>query len=336
MAVNAGRILALVAGAALAVTTAGLGNAPVARAQGDRDTQADLGTLHVQGSVHLLAGAGANVLVQTGPLGVVVVDTGLPQLADRVLAAIRRLSPRPIRFVINTHAHPDHAGANEQLAGAGAPVSGRGVAVVGAGQTARAEIVAHELVLHRMSGTSGEPPTAAAAWPTTTFSYPQKEFFTNGEGIQIVHQGSAHTDGDSLVFFRRSDVIAAGDVYSTETYPVIDAGRGGSIGGVLDGLNRLLALAISGEKTEGGTMIVPGHGRVSDEADLVEYRDMVTIVRDRIQAMVDKKMTLDQVKAARPTLDWDARYGSDTGAWTTAAFVETIYRILSAPAAPSR
>jgi glyoxylase-like metal-dependent hydrolase (beta-lactamase superfamily II) len=328
-----GRKLVLAAGAvALAVFIVAAGSEPtVARAQRD-DTAPGLQTLHVQGNVHVIAGAGANVVVQTGPLGVVVVDTGLPQHSDRVLAAIRALSSRSIRFVINTHAHPDHAGANEQLAAAGTPVSGRGVAVVGAGQTSRAEIIAQELVLHRMSGTSGEAPTPAATWPTTTYSYPQKEFFTNGEALQIVHQPAAHTDGDSVVFFRRSDVIAAGDVYSTETYPIIDVERGGSIDGVLDALNRLLALTISGEKTEGGTMIVPGHGRVSDEADLVEYRDMVTIIRDRVQAMIAKKMTLDQVKAAKPTMEYDGLYGSARG-WTSDQFVEAVYRGLVTPAA---
>jgi glyoxylase-like metal-dependent hydrolase (beta-lactamase superfamily II) len=320
----------------LSVVTAAVGGGPsLAGAQGGTGAQPDLQTLHVQGSVYVVSGAGANVVVQTGPLGLVVVDTGLPQHAERVLAAIRTLSARSIRFVINTHAHPDHAGANEQLAAAGTPVSGRGVAVVGAGQTSRAEIIAHELVLHRMSGTSGEPPTPAAAWPTTTFSYPQKEFFTNGEGLQIVYLPAAHTDGDSLVFFRRSDVIAAGDVYSTETYPVIDVERGGSIGGVLDGLNRLLALAIAGEKTEGGTMIVPGHGRISDEADLVEYRDMVTIVRDRVQAMLAKKMTLDQIKAARPTMEYDGLYGS-ARAWTPDQFVEAVHHGLVASGTSER
>src|SRR5688500_4777940 len=271
MSVAVGRNLGMLAAAMglVAATTALGGASAVARAQGAQvaTAAAGLDTLHVQGNVHVVTGAGANITVQTGPLGVVVVDTGLPQYSDRVLAAIRTLSNRSIRFVINTHAHADHAGANQQLAAAGTPVSGRGVAVVGAGQTSRAEILAHELVLHRLSGTSGEAPTVPASWPTTTFSYPQKEFFTNGEGLQIVHQPAAHTDGDSIVFFRRSDVIAAGDLYSTETYPIIDVQRGGSITGILEGLNRLLALAIAGEKTEGGTMIVPGHGRISDEAD---------------------------------------------------------------------
>src|SRR5688500_16004954 len=218
MSVAVGRNLGMLAAAMglVAATTALGGASAVARAQGAQvaTAAAGLDTLHVQGNVHVVTGAGANITVQTGPLGVVVVDTGLPQHSEKVLAAIRSLSTRSIRFVINTHAHPDHAGANQQISAAGAPVSGRGVAVVGAGQITRSEIVAHELVLHRMSGTSGETATPAAAWPTTTYSYPQKEFFTNGEGLQIVHQPSAHTDGDSLVFFRRSDVIAAGDVYS--------------------------------------------------------------------------------------------------------------------------
>jgi glyoxylase-like metal-dependent hydrolase (beta-lactamase superfamily II) len=324
---STGRTLAwlAVATAAGVMAFGGDGASWSAQAPGNRGGQTELETLRVQGNVHVITGAGANITVQTGPQGVVVVDTGLPQHTERVLAAIRRLSPRSIRFVVNTHAHPEHAGANAQLAAAGMRVSGRGVAVVGAGQTNRAEILAHELVLHRMSGTSGESATPAEAWPTTTYAYPTKEFFTNGEGIQLVHQASAHTDGDSFVFFRRSDVIAAGDVYSTESYPIIDVERGGSIQGVLDGLNRLLALVIAGEKTEGGTMIVPGHGRISDEADLVEYRDMVTIIRDRVQDMIKKGMTLEQVTKANPTFEYDGLYASARG-WSREQFVEAVYR----------
>lgn len=283
----------------------------------------------------MLAGAGANITVQLGALGVVVVDTGLGENAEQAIAAIRTLSNKPIRYVINTHAHADHAGGNELLASSGAPVNPRNVNLIGAGQSGRAEILAYELVLNRMSApVPPETPAPVAAWPTSTFSSRQKEFFTNGEGVQIAHQPAAHTDGDSIVFFRRSDVIAAGDVYSTETYPIIDAQRGGSIGGVLDALNQLLALAIAGEKTEGGTMIVPGHGRVSDEADLVEYRDMVTIIRDRVQAMIAKKMTLDQIRAAKPTMEYDGLYGRARG-WTSDQFVEAVYRGL-APPAPAR
>ncbi len=141
------------------------------------------------------------------------------------------------------------------------------------------------------------------------------------------HVPAAHSDGDSLVFFRRSDVIATGDIFGTTTYPVID--KGGSINGVIDGLNRIIEITIPKDWQEGGTMVIPGHGRICDEADVVEYRDMVTIIRDRIQSSIKKGMTLDQVKAARPTLEYDSRYGSDTGPWTTSMFIEAVYKSLS-------
>ena len=159
--------------------------------------------------------------------------------------------------------------------------------------------------------------------------------YFNGEGIELIYRPDAHTDGDSIVRFRGSEVIAAGDLYSTETYPVIDIARGGNIQGVVDGLNRILDLSFPEFSTEGGTMIVPGHGRISDSADVAYYRDMVTIIRDRVQDMVKKGMTLEQVKAARPTADYDPRYGTSTGPWTTDMFVEAVYRSL-APAAQSR
>jgi glyoxylase-like metal-dependent hydrolase (beta-lactamase superfamily II) len=252
-----------------------------------------------------------------------------------VLAAVRQLTPRPVRFIINTHSHTDHVGGNERIGASGVPLSGRGVAQVGAGNTApRAEIIAHEETLNRMSAPAGSvAPFPVAAWPTATFSGTHKEFFYNGEGVQLVHVPSAHTDGDTLVFFRRSDVIATGDVFSTVSYPVIDVQRGGNISGALDGLNQLLALVIAGEKTEGGTMLVPGHGRISDEADLVEYRDMVTIIRDRIQDMVKRGLTLAQVKAANPTMEYDGLYGNAPG-WTKDQFVEAVYNSLK-PAGPS-
>ena len=280
----------------------------------------------IQGNVHVIIGGGSNITVQVGALGAVLVDTGLAQNADAVLASLRQLTPRPVRHIINTHSHADHVGGNEKIGASGAPISGRGVAQVGAGTAPRAEIIAHEETLNRMSAPAGaEAPMPVAAWPTSTFSGKHKEFYYNGEGIQIVHVAAAHTDGDSIVFFRRSDVIATGDIYSTVSYPIIAAQRGGSITGVLDGLNQLLDLVIAGEKTEGGTMIVPGHGRISDEADLVEYRDMVTIIRDRTQDMVNRGMTIAQVQAARPTMEYDGLYGSAPG-WSSTQFVEAVFR----------
>jgi glyoxylase-like metal-dependent hydrolase (beta-lactamase superfamily II) len=185
-------------------------------------------------------------------------------------------------------------------------------------------IIAHESVLAAMSGRA-----PSAAWPTETFFGEDKEIFFNDEAIQLLHQ-PGHTDGDILVFFRRSDVVSAGDLFSTMTYPVIDLENGGSVQGAIDGLNRLLDLAIPRDKAEGGTYVIPGHGRVSDEADVVEYRDMLTIVRDRVQDLIEKGRTLEEVKAARPTLDYDGRYAADSDqGWTTDRFVEAVYRDLS-------
>jgi glyoxylase-like metal-dependent hydrolase (beta-lactamase superfamily II) len=310
------------------------GTAPRAGMAGPTDASA-LRTMHVQGSIHVVVGAGSNIAVQVGNLGPIVVDTGAATNVNQVVASLKQLTPRPVRYIINTHSHPDHVGGNERVGALGVPLSGRGVAQVGAGNAApRAEIISHEETLNRMSAPAGsQAPYPVAAWPTATFSGKTKEFFYNGEGIHIVHVPSAHTDGDTLVFFRRSDVIATGDVFSTVSFPVIDVQRGGNISGVLDGLNQLLALVIAGEKTEGGTMLVPGHGRISDEADLVEYRDMVTIIRDRIQDMVRRGLTLAQVKAANPTMEYDGLYGNAPG-WTKDQFVEAVYNNLK-PAGPS-
>jgi cyclase len=318
---------------AVAIAAAVVARVPV-RAQAGA-APAALYAMPVQGSVHVIVGAGSNVAVQVGDLGPIVVDTGTAARADALLASIKRLTPRPVRYIINTHSHPDHVGGNEKIGAAGLPTSGRGVSQVGAGLGARAEIIAHEETLNRMSAPAGaQAPTPVVAWPTQTFSGRRKDFFYNGEGVQVVHLPSAHTDGDSVVFFRRSDVIVAGDVYSTVSYPMIDLQRGGSIAGELAGLNQLLDLAVSGEKTEGGTMIVPGHGRISDEADLVEYRDMTTIIRDRIQDMVNRGMTLAQVQAAKPTMEYDGLYGAAPG-WSTAQFVEAVFRGLK-PAKETR
>ena len=167
------------------------------------------------------------------------------------------------------------------------------------------------------------------AWPTEGYPGDYKEVTFNGEAIQLFHQPAAHTDGDSLIFFRRSDVIVTGDIFVTTSYPVIDVKRGGSINGVIAGLNHIIDITIPKDWQEGGTMVIPGHGRIGDEADVVEYRDMVTIIRDRIQNMIRKGLTLEQVKAARPTLEYDPRYGFESGPWTTAMFVEAVYRGLS-------
>jgi cyclase len=302
-----------------------------AYSQGTIADAADIELLPVQGNVYMLATDGANVTIQVGRSGVLLVDTLSAHLTDKVLAAIRKLSDQPIRYVINTSIDGDHAGGNEGIAHMGALPSD--IPLINTpGGTAKESVqfLAHLNVLNRMSvPPKGRTPAPTAAWPTDTYSGNEKELYFNGEGIQMMHVPAAHTDGDTLVYFRRSDVISAGDLFLTTGYPVIDLQQGGSLQGVIAGLNRILDLAIPAHHEEGGTYIIPGHGRLCDEFDVLEYRDMVTIVRDRIQAMIRKGMTLEQVQAARPTLDYDPRYGSSSGPWTTAMFVEAAYKSLA-------
>ena len=267
----------------------------------------------------MIAGAGSNIGVQIGDDGVVVVDAGSSASAANVLAAIQKLSPRPIRYIIDTSADPDHVGGNETLSKAGqtlftAPGS---FGLPGNFLEGVASILSAEKVLSRMSAPTGQAsPYPAAAWPTETFDHARKYMFLNGEGIEILHQPAAHTDGDSFVFFRRSDVVVAGDVLDTTRFPVIDVARGGSIEGEIAALNRLIDLAIPSVpivSREAGTVVIPGHGRLCDQLDVVEYRDMVSIIRDRVRDLRDAGMTLDQVKAASPARGYTRRYGADSG-----------------------
>jgi glyoxylase-like metal-dependent hydrolase (beta-lactamase superfamily II) len=279
--------------------------------------------LPVQGSVYVVAGAGGNIAVQVGEDGVLLVDTGTAQSSDKVMNEIQQLSTKPIRYILNTNARPDHTGGNERFAKAGAKVGG-GLLVGGyAGDGAM--VIAHEAVLKAMSAPTGKTaPTPSGAWPTDAYPGSSKDVYSNAEGIELLHPGPANTDGDSIVYFRRSDVVVTGDIFSMSSYPVIDVEKGGSFSGVLDGLNRIIDLTIPKDWQEGGTMVIPGHGRIADEADVVEFRDMITIIRDRIQDMIAKGMTLAQVKAARPTRDYDGRYGDPT------ALIEAAYTDLSA------
>jgi cyclase len=287
-------------------------------------------TIPVQGSVYLITGAGGNIAVQIGDQGVLVVDTGLAGTSDKVLAAIRKLSTKPIQYVLNTHVHADHTGGNDAIRKAGATFTGANVTGNLVDVSVGAQLFAQDNVLQRMSAPSGsEPPVPTANWPTETYISGQKAMSFNNEPVIMMHQPHAHTDGDSLVFFRRSDVIVAGDIFVTTTYPFIDLERGGSIQGEIDALNTILELAVPGHQDEAGTYIIPGHGRICDAPDLLEFRDMVTIIRDRIQASIKKGMTLDQVKAAGLTKDYDARYSAKSGFGTSDRFVEAVYKSLS-------
>jgi len=279
-----------------------------------QQTQTAVRTYHVQGNVHMLAGAGANIAVQVGEDGVLVVDSGNGRNNDAVIAAIRQLSKGPIRWMVNTSGDPDHTGGNSAVSLAGRSVNGNSAA-----------IHAHQNVQNRMDK-AGIP---ESMWPLNTFIEASKDFYFNNEAIFMHHAPAAHTDGDVFVYFPRSDVIAAGDVFMTTTYPVIDLKNGGTVEGTISALNHILDLAVPKHLQEGGTFIIPGHGRICDEADVVEYRDLLVIVRDRVRDLIKKGMTLDQVKAAKPTLDYDPRYGATSGPWTTAMFIEAVYQDLS-------
>jgi glyoxylase-like metal-dependent hydrolase (beta-lactamase superfamily II) len=303
------------------VLTGTLARAPARQVQ--NDPHSEIHILQVQGRVYMLVGAGANITVQVGDEAVVLVDAGVPQMSDQVLSAIRTLSQKPIEYIIDTSADEDHIGGNQNLAKAGHFNSGL------AGEQTEASIVAHLGALNGMSEPAGRGPAVPQGlWPTDTYDNDRWALF-NDEAVIIEHLHAAHTDGDSIVFFRRSDVVSAGDIFVPEHYPVFDPQKGGSIDGEINALNKVIELMVPKANEEGGTYVIPGHGRLCDRAEIADYRDMVTIIRDRIEEMVRNGETLQQVKAAKPTLDYDGEYGAETGPWMTSAFIEAVYGDLS-------
>jgi cyclase len=323
---------------ALAAMTGGPGRSN-ASAQQAQTTGEELEVLQVRSNVYMIAGAGGNIAVQTGPLGAILVNAGSEQMSDKVLSAVKSLTSLPIRYIIDTSIDSDFVGGNAKLSKAGVTILSGAVGQVGVTEDVitnggAASVLAHENVLIRMSAPTGQvAPFPEELWPSKTYSFRKGyAMYLNGEGIQVLHLPEAHTDGDSIVLFRRSDVIVAGDIYDTTRFPIIDLEKGGSIQGEIAALNRLLDLTIPPVPFpwhEDRTLLIPGHGRICDASDLVEYRDMVTIVRDNVQDLIGNGMTLDQVKKADPAKAYRGRYGSDAGSWTTDMFIEAIYKSLT-------
>ena len=294
-----------------------------------------LDVVRVRPNFYMIAGAGGNIGVQIGSDGVVLVDAGSAAASDQVLAAIQKLTALPIRYIINTGAEADHVGGNAKLAKAGYTIFTNALGNAGTANAmtngGAASIMSHDSVLRRMSAPTGKVSAyPVEAWPTEAFFQQRKYLRMNGEGIEVLHQLAAHSDADSFVFFRASDVVAAGDVLNTTQFPVIDVANGGSIQGEVDALNRLIALAIPAVPFvyQGvGTYVIPGHGRLCEQQDVVDYRDMVVIVRDVVADLIKQGKTLEQIQAASPAKPFETQYGSQPG--TTNAFVEAIYKGLT-------
>jgi len=309
--------------ACCAITVVSAQGPPAAPAAAARSaTTSSRGNVHVlpvQKSVYMIVTPAGNLTAQIGNDGVLLVDTGTAALAPDIFAAVRTLSDKPIHTIVNTHLHADHTGGNVVMV------------KLGSGGPQPVRVMAHENTFNRMmdAAVAANAGTPSAAMPMNTYFTPTRDFFLNGEAIILHHLAAAHTDGDTLVHFRGSDVVSVGDVFSPELYPVIDAQNGGTVNGMIAALNRVLEITVPAKYQEGGTYVVPGHGRLCDEADVVEYRDMVTIVRDRIADLIKKGQSLQQVKAARPSRDYDAEYGAPAGPSSPDAFVEAVFSSLS-------
>lgn len=284
----------------------------------------ELELLHVQGNVYLVSGGGGNTALQVGEQGVVVVDTKLNAASDELIALIEENFDVPIRWIVNTHLHADHVGGNAALAAVGSPIGASPSA--GSSVSDPAPIYSHIGVTIGMVTADD---VELESLPGNTYTSGSMEFYANGESVQLIHQPNAHTSGDSLVFFRQSNVLVAGDIFTIQRYPFIDVDNGGSIRGIIDALNNMLAIIIPNINQQGGTYVIPGHGRITDEYEVVNYRDMLTIIYERIEDAIARGLSLEEVKAARLSREYDPLYGSDTGFWTSEQFIETIYAELS-------
>jgi glyoxylase-like metal-dependent hydrolase (beta-lactamase superfamily II) len=282
---------------------------------------AEISSLHVAGQVWLITAGGRNVAVQVGAEGVLVVNPGSEALAAGVLAEINKLAgDKRVRMIVATNDEPAHIGANAAFATGSTP------------RAQHAAIVAHENASLRMA--AAHVPDGSA--PTDTFFRGTHEIYFNDEPIEIIHVPSATSDGDLIVFFRKSDVVVAGDVIQDLTYPVIRLDAGGTLNGTIAALNRILDITVASYRAQGGTMVIPNQGRIYDEGDVAEYRDMVTIIRDRVRDAIGKGLTLEQVQAQSIARDYDGRYGAPAGPAAPANYHATVYRSLTAEQASSR
>jgi glyoxylase-like metal-dependent hydrolase (beta-lactamase superfamily II) len=312
--------------AACAVSAAAAGIAPAQTPARPPAAPQGLETIKVRDNVYAIFGAGANITVHVGEDGLILVDSGSTASAEQVVAALKAISDQPVRLIVNTSADMDHVGGNQVVGAAGLEINPDSF-----NEEPHATVLSHENVLTRLSSDDKIP---TDLWPSETFTSRVRSMYLNNDAVMVYRMTGAHSDGDTVVLFRKADVIATGDIIDLRSFPVIDPARGGSIQGELDALNRLLEMTVPAMPLvlkPGRTLLIPGHGRVSDYAELVEYRDMVTTIKDNIEALVKKGLTLEQVKAANPTAGYRARWGKESGPWTTDMFVEAVYNGLKNP-----
>jgi glyoxylase-like metal-dependent hydrolase (beta-lactamase superfamily II) len=307
-------------------------------AHAQQNASPELDVLRLRPNFYVIAGAGGNIAVETGPEGTILVNAGTAEAGGRVVAAIKKVADQPIRYIIDTSADRDFVGGNAVLSKAGRNIMAAGTEPLseferGTANSYPATIVSTEQILVRMSTPDGQKtPYPSEAWPQETFPDRRKDYYMNHEGIQIYREPAAHSDSDSMVLFRGSDVVVTGDIIDASRFPVIDIARGGSIQGEIEALNQVIDLSFRPMPfvfSEGGTYVVPGHGRIYDRQDAVEYRDMVVTIRDIIQDMIERGMTLPQIKEASPAKAYEREYGAKTGSWTTDDFVAAVYQGLA-------
>ena len=306
-------------------------------AQAQQNASQELDVLRLRPNFWVIAGAGGNIAVETGQEGTIVVNAGTAEAAGRVVAAIKKVTEQPIRYIIDTSADPDFAGGNAVLSKAGRNIMAAGTEPLGGEFETNgypATIVSTEQILTRMSALKGQKaPYPSEAWPQETFPDRRKDYYMNYEGIQVYREPPAHSDSDSIVLFRGSDVVVTGDIIDTNRFPVIDTAKGGSIQGEIEALNQVIDLSFRPMPfvfDEGGTLVVTGHGRIYDRQDVVEYRDMLVTIRDIIQDMIQRGMTLSEIKEASPAKAYEREYGAKSGSWTTNDFVEAVFKGLTA------
>ncbi|MGZ5956836.1 MAG: MBL fold metallo-hydrolase [Myxococcaceae bacterium] len=285
--------------------------AGAALAQDTDFSKVEVKVVPVAGGVSMLVGEGGNIGVTTGKDGTFLIDDQFAPLLPKIRAAVKTLGDGPIRFVVNTHFHGDHTGSNALLSESGAVIIAQ-------------DNVRKRLGIERVNSRTKErtPPSPPAAWPLVTYA-DGVTLYLNGDELEVTHVARAHTDGDSIIRFRKANVIHMGDVFFNGNYPFIDVDSGGSVDGVVAAVDKVLPTI------DAGTKLIPGHGSLGTKADLQAYRDVVAGIRDRVKALIAQGKTLDQVIAAKPSAQWDEKWGK--GYMGPDVFVSFVYRSLTEP-----